>query len=280
MKKIALSLLVASMSLMAYDNYESHSENTDSKVYVQSQTIVNNVVADAPKTNFITSGRSFGAAAQYVNAGDVTILNIPLAMKIASGFGLEINIPLVSVTDYGWKKEDNTGLGDISIGGTYNFGSTNESTGLNITTLLYKTATGDVVKGLGTDVDAISLTHKFSKNINSKYTANALVAYTLNDDTVSGDSYMLMAGASMPCLISDKVKTSAKLTYFSVAEHTQWGWSSGELTSADLWLQWDSSKIVKDIPLGFGIKIPLVNELDGKDKDKTVLFYLSASSLF
>ncbi|MEA2098573.1 MAG: hypothetical protein U9P72_00415 [Campylobacterota bacterium] len=274
MKKITLSLLVASMSLLAY---EGHSENTDSQVYVQSQTVVNNIVADAPKTNFITSGKEFGAAAQYVNAGDVTILNIPLGMQVGFGFGVEVNIPLVSVKNFGWAQDKNTGIGDISVGGNYNFGSVLESTGLNITTVLYKTATGDVDKGLGSDVDAISLTHKFSKSLNTKYTVNALLSYTLNDDTVSGDSYMLMGGASMPCLLSNKVTTSAKLTYFSVAENK---YNFGELTSADLWLQWDSDKLVNNLPLGFGVKLPLINEVDGNDKDKTVVFYLSMASFF
>lgn len=276
MKKIALSLLVASMSLMAYDDY-NHEESTDSEVYVESQSVVNNIVTDTTKTNLVTSDKDYGAAAQYINAGDISIINIPVGMKVGYGFGVEANVPLVSVTDYGWQQDDNTGLGDISLGVNYNFGKTSGSKGLNISTVLYKTTTGDDTKGLGSGVSAITLSHSFTKDVTEKYTVSALASYTLNDDTVLGDSYMLMAGASMPCLVSDKVKTSTKLTYFYTDDNK---YSNGELTNIDLWLQWDSDKLVKKIPLGFGIKIPLVSELNGNDADKTVLFYLSASSLF
>ena len=278
MKKITLSLLALSATLFAYEGHlETYGETTDVQVFVQSQTVVNNIIADTPKTNFITSGKSFGAAAQYINAGDVTILNIPLNIQVNSSLGLEANIPVVSVSDYGWSKEDNTGIGDVSVGANYNFGSVLETSGLNITSVLYKSTTGDVEKGLGSDVSAISISHKFTKNISDSYTANALLSYTLNDETVSGDSYMLMAGASMPCLFSNKVTTSAKLTYFSVAENK---FDNGALTSADLWLQWNSDKLVSNIPLGFGVKIPFVSEVDDVEKDKTVLFYLSVASLF
>jgi len=282
MKKIALSLLVASMSLMAYDDFNGEEgDSTDSQVYVENQTVVNNVISNTPKTNLITSDKNYGVASELINAGDITILNIPVGMKVGYGFGIEANIPLVSVTDYGWKKEDNAGLGDISLGLNYNFGKLSDSTGLNISTVLYKTTTGDDQKGLGSGVSAVTLSHDFSKSLNEKYTVNALASYTLNDDTVLGNSYMLMAGGSMPCLISDKVKTSAKLTYFYVEDHTDsYGWTGGEVKSADLWLQWDTDKLIKTVPLGFGIKVPLLNQVDGNDADKTVLFYLSASSLF
>jgi hypothetical protein len=272
MKKIALSLIVTSVSLLAYNEYVGHGETTDSKILIENQTVVNNIVADTPKTNFITSGKNYGAAAQVIYGDEVSILNIPLGMRIGYGFGVEASIPLVDNSN-----SSESGIGDVSIGGNYYFGGLFESTGQNITSLLYKTTTGDETKGLGTGVDAISLSHSFTKNIGDKYTANALLSYTINDDTVSGDSYMAMVGGSMPCLVSDKVTTSAKLTYFNIAENQ---YNFGELSSADLWIQWDSTKLVNNLPLGFGVKVPLLNEVDGISIDKTLLFYLSVASFF
>ena len=277
MKKITLSLLALSATLFSYDNYyEGNHETTEGQVYVQSQTVVNTVIADTPKVDLIKSEKTTRATAQYINVGDISIINIPIGFQLSSSFGIEASIPLVSVTDYGWQKEDNTGLGDISAGVNYNFSS--DSLGLNITTISYKSTTGDIEKGLGSDMSAVTIAHAISKTVSDNFTANGSFSYTINeDDKVLGNSYLAIVGGSMPCLLSNKVTTSAKLTYFSVAENK---YSNGEVTNADLWLQWSSDKLVSNVPLGFGVKIPLVSEVDGNDKDKTVLFYLSASSLF
>ena len=265
MKKIVLSFIAISSIAFSADYYE-----VDSATFVNNQTIVNTIVADTPQTDLITTKKGYGATAQFVYSENVNILNIPLGMKIGSGFGIEAYVPIIDTPN-------NTGIGDISIGGNYNFGSVLDSSGLNITSLVYKTTTGDENKGLGSGKGAVTLSQKISKNLSDKLTLNGALSYTLNDDTVSGDSYMLMAGGSMPCLISDKVRTSAKLTYFAVAENQ---YNFGEINSADLWLQWDSSKLVNNLPLGFGIKVPLLNEIDGNDADKTLLFYLSVTSFF
>ena len=280
MKKITSLLLVTSVALLA----AGHQQTSDCSVtrsYIQNQVIVNNIVADTPKTNLITSGQSFAFGAQYIYANDISILNIPVGMQIGYGFGFEVNIPLVSANSVynpmTYRFEDNMGLGDISFGPNYHLGALTAPMGLHVATLLYKTATGDVNKGLGSDVDAISLSYKFTKMIDTKYTVNTLFSYTLNDDTVSGDAYMAMIGGSMPCLFSDEISTSTKLTYFAVADNK---YNFGEVNSADLWIQWDTNKLVTGVPLGFGIKVPIINEVDGLDADKTVMFYLSITSLF
>ena len=272
MKKIVLSLIAISTIAFSAEFYDLH--GTESVSLVQNQTIVNTIIADTPQTDLITTKKDYGATAQFVYSENVNILNIPLGMQIGSGFGIEAYVPIIDTPN-------DTGIGDISIGGNYNFGSVFDSTGVNITSLLYKTTTGDETKGLGSGKGAVTLSHKIAKNLSEKYTLNGSLSYTLNDDTISGDSYMAMIGASMPCLISNQVRTSAKLTYFAVEDYTnQWGWTSGEVNSADLWLQWDSTTLVNNLPLGFGVKIPLLNEMDGNDADKTLLFYLSVTSFF
>ena len=267
MKKIVLSLIAISTIAFSAEFYD---HEVDSATFVNNQTIVNTIVADTPQIDLISTQKNYGATAQFVYSENVNILNIPLGVKIGSGFGIEAYIPIIDTPN-------DTGIGDISIGGNYNFGSVIDSSGLNITSLVYKTTTGDDVKGLGSGKSAITLSHKLAKNLSDNFTFNGSLSYTFNDDTISGDSYLVMAGGAMPCLISDKVRTSAKLTYFSVAENQ---YNFGELNSADLWIQWDSSKLVNNLPLGFGVKIPLLNEINGNDADKTLLFYLSVTSFF
>ena len=277
MKKITLSLLVASSLLFGF---HSDTEKTDQETYVSNQTIVNEVVASPEKVEFANSGKQFGVGAQMISAGDVKIFNIPVGVNIGSNFGLEANVPILRVRNT-FTEEDNIGLGDITLGGNFHFGKYSDIIGNNITTLLYKTVTGDENEGFGTIYKALTISQRTTKYIDNKYQLHGLLSYTRNGDSNDyGDSYMLMAGGAMPCLISDKVTTNMKITYFHVNSVESFGVTAGEIKSTDLWFAWNSSKLINDVPLGFGVKIPLVNELDGVDKDKTVLFYLTVSSFF
>jgi hypothetical protein len=281
MKKIVLSLIVASASLLAaeysYDERSYYQEESDRQVLISNQSTVSNVVVDAPRTELATGTSNYAASAQYIYTEDYSVLNLPFGANIGSNFGVEFSVPLVSIKDY-QGTEDNMGIGDISVGGNYHYGQMNESLGSNITTLLYKTTSGDEKKGLGSGEAAMTLSHKFSKNVTDNTSVHALLSYTLNDEKVSGNAYMAMLGGSMPCLINNDVTTSAKLTYFHVDEVTKN--FLPEIKVADLWLNWDSSKIISGVPLGLGVKIPLLSEVGTTEADKTYLFYLSVSSLF
>ncbi|MBU1658270.1 hypothetical protein KKG72_04360 [bacterium] len=272
MKKISLSMLAASTLLFGFQyDYET----TEFQTYVTNQTVVNEVVSDTAMVDFATSDKTVGVTAQYIYAGDVSILNIPLSLNIGSNFGLDAMLPLIKIKNSS-TGDDNTGIGDISVGGNFHFGMPSDVSGINVTSLRYKTTTGDDTKGLGSGYDAYTLSHRITKNIGDRFQANGLLSYTLNDEKISGNSYLVMAGGSMPCLFWDKVRTHAKITYFGVEALSGFG----EVKTADFWLGWNSDKIAQGIPLGIGVKIPLINELDGKEKNKTVLFYLSASSFF
>ncbi|MBU0721711.1 hypothetical protein KJ877_10240 [bacterium] len=271
MKKITLSLLA--VSTLVFGSPFHNADTTDGDTLIINQTVVNDVVSDAPKVDFVSSDKTVGVTAQYIYSNDISLLNVPVGLNIGSNFGLEVNIPLVSVKV---ASTTESGLGDISVGGNFHFGKPWDPSGTNITTLLYKTTTGDKDKVLGSGYEAFTLSHRITKDIDTRYQVNGLLSYTVNDEMISGNSYMVMAGGSMPCLFWDKVKTSAKVTYFGVDAVNGFG----ELKSGNLWLSWNSSKIVNGVPLGLGVKIPLLEEIDGVEKDKTVLFYLSASSFF
>jgi len=116
-------------------------------------------------------------------------------------------------------------------------------------------------------------------------TLHFLGAYTFNDENDDnidyGDSYLLSAGIERPCLLSDAVITNAKLTYFYNDENSVNGvdWND-DVKNVDLWLQWNIKEKVLGASLGFGLKLPVVNEINGDNADKTTLFYISASNLF
>lgn len=290
MKKGLVLLAMSSIALFgSCDIYDGQVSGdckaaAETQVFVTNQTVVNNIIVDTPKTDLITQDKSFGASAQYINAGEVSMINIPLGINIGSNFGVETNIPVVSVKGFvnpnSFQKEDNFGLGDVSVGGNFHFGMITQE-GLNITTLLYKTTTGDEDKGLGSGKDAVTLSHKFVKYVTDRATVNALLSYTLNDDAVSGNAYMAMIGGSMPCLLNDDIITNAKVTYFHTDEVSKNSIvTSPELKTADLWLNWDVNQYFNHIPVSFGVKIPLLNQIGSTDIDKTYLFYLSLSSFF
>ncbi len=274
MKKIALSLLMASVIVLG-----SEEGTSDSTTYIINQSTVNDVVNSTNRVDFATSKERFSAGVELVYTENVTIVNIPLSANIGSHYGVEANIPVVKATDP-FTGDENTGLGDISVGGNYHFGKPSQKFGNNITTFIYKTTTADEKKGLGAQEPAYTLSHRITKDITHTFQGNALVSYTINDEKDAGNAYMLMVGGSRPCMLNSNIRTNVKLTYFHSDSHDWFGFDVGEVNSADFWIGWNSKKIIKDVPLGFGIKIPLMNEVDGKSKDETMLFYLSASNFF
>ncbi|MEA3315539.1 MAG: hypothetical protein U9Q30_06790 [Campylobacterota bacterium] len=116
--KIILPLAVAALSsnLLAYDDYEYYNHHSDykstqSKVLIQNQTLVNDVIFDAPTQTQNTQS----ASVQAIKNEDITVLNIPYSMEIQDNLRVSFALPIVS-------NDDETGLGDISIGSEYTFG--------------------------------------------------------------------------------------------------------------------------------------------------------------
>ncbi len=307
---VLLAVLPQSIEAQGYLVSNSNSDDdttTDNTTYVTNQSTVNNVVVDQLKTDtieksleqgkrFKSGGANGYAGAQYIYADKVRMFNIPLGMDVGYGFGIEANVPVVfAKKEISGTGKDEEGLGDISGGFYYHFG-TPSSSGLSILSFLYKSTSGDENKGLGSGADAYSVSYKYARRFNGRYTWHLLGSYTLNNDYTDqygaqieyGDAYMAMIGGSMPCLISDKVTTSAKLTYFHADETTEkdsWGeWKYGETDVTDLWIQWDSAQLLSGIPLGLGIKIPLQNRVKNGgmtiNPDKKFSFYVSIAGLF
>lgn len=271
MKKISLAVLL-SFSLLYSSEFDW--EKTDGEVYIGSQSIVNDVIGSTNKIDFINSNQDMGVSGQFISAGDISILNIPLSYSLDEEYSLELTTPVIS-SKSNVSGDTLTGIGDISLGGSYYFGKPSDKKGSNITTLTYKSTTGAEEKALGSYTSSLTISQRVTKDINDKMQVNGFASYTLDN---SADSTLFMIGGSHPCLLSDKVTTSAKITYLHIDSASSVFYTAVE--SVDLWLGWSSNKLVVNTPLGFGLKLPIINEKGGDSKDKTVLFYLSASSFF
>ena len=307
MKQVIRQSIVAMMILALPQSVFGNESGTTTEdtTQITNQSTVNNVIVDQLKTNTIEhsveqhgrtrrGGMSGYAGAQYVYGDKVQIFNIPLGLDVGYGFGVEANVPIVfAKKDVTPTLEDESGLGDVSAGLYYHFGMPSGN-GLSIISVLYKSTTGDDKKGLGSGANAYSFSYKYAKRFAGKYTLHLLGSYTINNDTNRwggtlkyGDAYMAVIGGSMPCLLSNKVTTSAKLTYFHANDNT---FSSpglpdnknGQTDVTDLWIQWDSTKLISGVPLGLGIKIPLQNKVKNApiNPDKKFSFYLSVAGLF
>ena len=298
--KKSLISLVTAVSLYAYPGAGDPQSNpqTDGNTNITNQSITNNVVADPVRNNFLSyrakkgfKGMAGYASAQYIYNDKVQIVNIPLGFDFYKGFGVEANIPYVFVDKkLSSNNKNESGIGDISAGVNYKFGGLSGRSGLHYFSVLYKSTTGDEKKTLGSGADAYTLTYKFLKSIDV-WTVNFLASYTFNgkystqySDFDYGNSYLITVAGSRPCLLTSYLTTTAKLTYFHMdkTKQTYTGGSSyfDKTDVADLWLQWDSTKFIKNVPVGFGVKIPLLNKLGSTNISKKVSFYLSFAGLF
>lgn len=297
MKRILLLSLVASASLMASPFHCSDNPDvecsTDTLV-IADQSSTNDIINNNARMDLSDGDKMALAGGEFIFNGDIRILNIPLGYNITQNIGIEAGIPLVNnskfqtgITFAGTPiYEDNTGLGDVSVGANYHFGSYMAPYGLNVTTFRYKSTTGDRKKGLGTDYEAYTLSHAFAKELSFfELRTNALISYTLNHEAVLGNTLNAMIAASRPCLLTDKVRTNMKLAYRNIEEVTLNGSpSSAGYNNLDFWLEFNSDKLMNDIPVGLGVKVPIVDDVTfngtTREGSKTFMFYVSLGAAF
>ncbi len=272
MKKITVSLLITSS--LVFGAFHPDLDQTDSEVYIENQVVVNEIIGGTSKVEFIDSDKEVGVGAKFINVGDINILNFPLNYSLDSNYALELNFPLVSNRD-SVAGERWTGVGDISFGANYHTGSALDERGSNISTITYKSTTGSDSKGIGAAVTSLTFSHRIARDYDEMIRLYGFASYTLSN---TADSTMLMFGGSRPCLLNDKLTTNIKLTYFHIDSLVTL--ADTEVDTLDLWASWTSKKLVDGLPLGFGFKLPLINTRGGDSQDKTILFYLSASSFF
>jgi len=271
MKKITLGLVACSALLMASPHHAPDFP-TELVTMIGNQGLVNDVIDHMNQVDMANKpAGTTGVTGQIVAGGDnVNLFNVSVRHNFNANVGVDFKLPVVmSEGDYGMESWDETGIGDISVAANYHFGTPASEYGTNITTLRYKSTTGDDEKYVGSGEGAFTLSHKIAKDLQNGFSFHGLASYTLNDGEVE-DSMLFMVGTSHQCLLSDKAVTNAKFTYFD----------DGDTTVADIWLEWNSDKVFAGIPVGAGIKIPIIDEYMDYDGTKAVMVYLSTSGFF
>lgn len=221
MKKVLLTSLVAAVALFGSEGHYFTQEGSERAVVIESTT-ANEIVLSGTRVDFHAGDQQAVVSGQFLYAGDVKMVNIPLSYKLTPHFALEASVPLVSVMNYTdpvtLEEEDNYGIGDVSVGVNANYGAFQDTFGFHFVSLRYKTSSGDETKGLGLGEDAITLSYSNTKTI-ADFQTFVMLSYTLNENKVLGDSSYFVLGGSMPCLLSDQVRTSAKVTNFAIEEN-------------------------------------------------------------
>jgi len=267
MKKITLALLACSALLMASRDHGTTSEQATL------QTFTNDIIDNTNQVEFANSDKKMRATG-IVGVGDEhNIIDLALRYQPIDHLGFDIRLPIQEN-----EISDETGIGDASASVNMHFGQTTDSMGTNIFTFRYKSTSGDEDKGLGTGADAYTLTYTMANDLTEHVRFYGLATYTFNTDDKNDneieDAYAGMLGTSYESTVS----TNMKMTYFE--QDIPGG--ADTLTVLDFWLEFSTKKIVPNVPMALGVKIPIISEFDKDttDLDKTYLFYFSMSSFF
>ena len=261
MKKITVAFFASSALLLAA-HWEHHHEA--SSEFATLQMFTNDIIDNTHQIEFANSDKQLGGTGTVEVGDDVDLLDLSVRYQPIDHLGFDARLPVIS-NDIA----DEFGVGDFSLSANYHFGQPDADFGTNITTLRYKTTSGNEDKGLGTGEGSFTLTHTTAMDIAGGFRLHGLLTYTLNSGDID-DSFGVMFGGSHECLLSEYVTTNAKITYFD----------QDKLSVADFWIEWSTKKIIPGAPLSAGLKIPMINKFDGDSLHKPFLFYVSASGFF
>lgn len=229
------------------------------------ETYKNDIIDHTNQIDFANKGEGAAAVTGTLTLDeDIKLIDVVPRYNPTGNIGLDMRLPVLQNSN-----SDEFGIGDISASGNYHFGNLDSEYGTNITTLRYKASTGDENKGLGSGESSITLTHTLAKNLENDLRFHGFLTYSMNMGDVD-DSIALMGGVSHMGLMPNVAVANTKFTYFK----------QDDLSVADIWVELSSSKIVDGVPLSTGFKIPLINEADGYDGDKTFMLYASMTGFF
>lgn len=285
MKKIILFGIILSSHLLAYYPNESSAGETLIGDQTQVSTYINNPVSSFSNLNKNKASRTIGT--DVIATGDVKMVNIPYVTRLSKNLALSINLPYIQTTGLSY----NTGIGDASVGLSY-LRDTNGSNDIQAAQLRIKLATGDYQSGLGTGANALFGSYTYTKTL-GQYVAIATASLTWNDlfkvtsagvTTTYGNVVSASLGASRVSFFSDKLITTARLSYYYAGEDktdSSFVVYNNATTNIDIWLNWASDQLLAGIPINFGIKIPLYAKSNqALLSDKVFLFYINVTSFF
>jgi hypothetical protein len=208
------------------------------------------------------------------------IANIPISYVYNNSFGLSAYI---SYAQSNYATHKNSGISDSTIEVSFNAGQFEDDVQFenNIFGLRYTFSTGDDALNLGSGSNSIAIFWDSTYIINDDWTAYGSLLWNiyLDDITIDSSQYdlgsedILWFGVKHQCLFNEKIETSLKLNWQGKYNDIE----AQNYDIVDATLQWTSDKLIKNVPLNAGLKLPLWSS---SNVDNEVLFFIGIGVLF
>jgi len=272
-KSLLMGTMIFSSSLFAIDNppslsiltqYANTLVQSPSQTYMQLKNTKNDV-----KVSIDT----------YLSS-TYDIANIPISYVYNNSFGLSAYI---SYAQSNYATYKNSGISDSTIEVSFNAGQFEDDVEFenNIFGLRYTFSTGYDALNLGSGSNSIAIFWDSTYIINDEWTAYGSLLWNiyLEDITIDSSQYdlgsedILWFGVKHQSLFNEKIETSLKLNWQGKYNDIE----AQNYDIVDATLQWTSDKLIKNIPLNTGLKVPLWSS---SNVDNEVLFFIGIGILF
>jgi len=256
---------------------------------VSSQTQYMNTLVDSISTKYTRleeNNTSTQVNLDALYSEYYTLANLDASYVYNNRVGISIYLPYVNYHNNELNPTvSESSMGDASVGISFDAGSfDNDLENKNIFELRYTYDSGDVKKGTGMGAQSVAILWETIGKIDDFTLYGSLMWTYYITDTESGIDIgaddLLWFGASHPCLLSDKVETNLKFMWQSkYSDHDQ---NSDKITDSyydiiDITLQWDSDRLIKNIPLTAGIRVPVYSS---SHIDTSVNAFIGIGGLF
>jgi len=263
---------------------------TDSPLPISALNQYANTLVTSPSqiyTDIKNSNSNFKVGTDVYVSSTYNFVNIPVSYVYDNKFGVSVYLPYIE-SDFDGRDTQN-GVGDVTFEVSFNAGSFDvyPQEENNIFGLRYTQDTGDEKKGLGMGASSIAIFWDTNIILDEwSFYGSLLWTYYISDVETYGMSYtpgyedMFFIGASHKCLLSDKVDTALKLNWQYKGEDELDNGAdidNSDYNIVDVTLQWKSDKLIKDIPVQAGVKIPIWNS---NAHDNEFLFFVGIGGLF
>jgi len=259
MKRTLLLPLLATLSLSAADRPEAISLQTQ---YLN--TVVDSISSKYTKLEEKKASTQVNLNALYSEY--YTVANFDASYVYNNKVGISLYLPYVNYhNDNLTPTVNESGMGDATVGISFDAGPfQDEIENKNIFELRYTYDSGDRSKGTGEGGQSVAILWETIGHIDDFTLYGSLIwTYYItdtDDDIDIGEDDLLWFGASHQCLLSDKVETSLKFGWHS--KYSDYDAQGDKITGTsydiiDATLQWDSDKLINNVPITVGLRVPL-----------------------
>jgi len=248
-----------------------------------------NTLVETPSQKYTQIKKSdshFKVGVDTYISSSYNIANIPLSYVYNDMVGVSVYIPYIEAKNSNF---DSNGIGDTTYEISFNAGTFDSDIPQenNIFGIRYTDATGERTDGLGVGSSSFGIFWDTNAII-GEWTLYGSLLWTYYLDDINDGKYtytpggedIFWIGASHECLLTDKINTTAKLNWqYKMEDETINGYNVNgtSYNMIDLTIEWESEKIVEELPIRAGIKIPI---WDSNVVDNEFMFFVGVSKLF